>query len=138
MQVFLKGFKNNNSDAVIVIECECGARHLLDEAGAFQSKKIFVYRHGALVKNLRCSPLGVQDLTRTAEDKPPCQERYRISLHTEDGLQTVEIAHLTPRPNEEVVETQTIQFPPKQVVAGGPVNPPPNTPIPYVNKPYGS
>jgi hypothetical protein len=136
MRVHLKGFKNNNSDAIIVIECDCGAKHMLDEAGEFQSEKLFVYRHGVPVKNLRCSPSGIQTLTRIAEGKPLCQERYRITLHAEDGPPTIEIAHLTPRPHEEVLETETINFPPKHVGAGEPINPPPTNP--YVNKPYDS
>jgi hypothetical protein len=135
MQVHVKRFTNNNSDAIIVIECECGTRYMLDEAGEFQSEEIFVYRHGVPVKNLRCSSAEFETLMKMAEEQPPCQERYRITLHDGEGAPTIEVAHVAPRPSEEVLETSTIEFPPKEVGPDGPINPPPSNE--YVRKPFG-
>jgi hypothetical protein len=133
MRVDLKGF--NNNDAIIVIECDCGTRRMLDEAGDFKSEELFAYRHGVPVKNLRCAPSEAETLERVAQGRPPCWERYRITLHEEEDPPYLEIAHLSPRPREEVLEVQTIQFPTGDT---GPDEPmyPPNTTI-YVNKPYG-
>ena len=133
MRVDLKGF--NNNDAIIVIECDCGTMRMLDEAGDFKSEELFAYRHGVPVKNLRCAPSEAETLERVAQGRPPCWERYRITLHEEEDPPYLEIAHLSPRPREEVLEVQTIQFPTGDT---GPDEPmyPPNTTI-YVNKPYG-
>jgi hypothetical protein len=133
MKVNLKAF--NDNDAIIVIECDCGTRRMLDEAGEFKSEKIFVYRHGVPVKNLRCAPSEAETMKRAAQGRPLCRERYRITLHEEEDPPYLEIAHLSPRPREEVLEVQTIQFP------TGDTGPdehmyPPNQTI-YVNKPYG-
>jgi hypothetical protein len=106
---------------------------MLDEAGEFQSEEIFVYRHGVPVKNLRCSSAESETLTKMAKEKPPCQERYRITVH-DDGQPSIEVARVAPRPNEEVLETSTIKFPPKQEGPDGPINPPPSTE--YVRKPF--
>jgi hypothetical protein len=133
MQVSLKGF--NDDDAIIVIECECGNRRMLDEAGEFKSEQIFVYRHGVPVKNLRCAPSEAETLKRAAQGKPLCRERYRITLHEEENPPYLEIMHLSPRPREDVLEVQTIQFPARQAWPEEPMYPPNQTL--YVNKPYG-
>jgi hypothetical protein len=133
MQVKLKGF--NDDDAIIVIECDCGNKRMLDEAGEFKAEKLFVYRHGAPVKNLRCSPSEAEILARALQGKPPCRERYRITLHGGQDPPYLEVAHLSPRPHEEVREVQTIQFPTGDTGSEEPLYPP-NRTI-YVNKPYG-
>jgi hypothetical protein len=133
MRVNLKRF--NDDDAIIVIGCECGNRRMLDEAGEFKAENLFVYRHGVPVKNLRCSPSEEETLSRAAQGKPQCRERYRIILHEERDPQYLEIAHLSPWPREEVLETQTIQFPASESRPEEPMYPP-NFTV-YVNKPYG-
>jgi hypothetical protein len=131
MQVHVKGFTSNKNDAIIVIECECGACYMLDEAGELQAEELFVYRYGVQVKNLRCS--CVESDTMMVGDKSQCQERYRITLHNEDAP-AIEVAHVARRPHEEVLESKTIKFPPKMVAADESINPPPSTE--YVRKPY--
>jgi hypothetical protein len=133
MRVNLKGF--NDDDAIIVIECDCGNRRMLDEAGEFKAKELFVYRHGVPIKNLRCAPTEEETLKRAARGQPQCRERYRITLHEEGDPQHLEIAHLSPWPREEALEVQTIQFPASETRPEEPLYPL-NFTV-YVNKPYG-
>ncbi len=133
MQVHVKGFTSNNNDAIIVIECECGACYMLDEAGEFQAEKLFVYRYGVPVKNLRCSSVESETMCKKVGDKPQCQERYRITLHNEVAP-AIEVAHVARRPPEEVLESKSVKFPPKMVAQDESINPPPSTE--YVRKPY--
>jgi hypothetical protein len=134
MQVHLAGFANNNSDAIIVIQCRCGSTYMLDQAGGFPAQRLFVYRHGVPVKNLRCALPGSKALGRLAQGRPLCRERYRITLHGDRHPPQADVAHLTPRPHDQVLESSIVEFPPKVVGAQGPINPPPSTP--YVNQPY--
>jgi len=82
------------SDAVIIIECQCGNRVMHDEAGGFTRKEVFVYLRGVAVKNLRCS-----------KEDSTCRERYRTILHMEADPPFVEVAHIALRPLETVLET---------------------------------
>lgn len=134
MRIQLKGFTNNNSDAIVVIECECGNKWMLDEAGEFKSNEMFVYWHGVPTKNLRCSPSTDESLKRMANGQPRCRERYRIILDNDNNVSAIKVLHIAPRPREEVLETSNIKFPPKEVGTGAPVNPPPSTE--YVTSPY--
>jgi hypothetical protein len=84
---------------------------MLDEAGNFVAEKLYVYRHGVPVKNLRCCSTERERLERTSRGKPECRQRYRISLHRENDSPFMEVAHVSPRPEEEVIEVETIQFP---------------------------
>ena len=109
MKVHLTGFTDN--DAILVIECECGNTRMLDEAGNFVAEKLYVYRQGVPVKNLRCCPNERDRLDRFHRGQAECRERYRISLRREDGSPIMEVAHVSPRPGEEVIEVETIRFP---------------------------
>ncbi len=109
MKAYLAGF--TVSDAILVIECGCGNTQMLDEAGNFVAEKLYVYRHGVPVKNLRCCSTERERLERTSRGEPECRQRYRISLHRENDSPFLEVAHVSPRPEEEVLEVETIQFP---------------------------
>ena len=109
MKVHLAGF--TGSDAILVIECECGNTRMLDEAGNFVAEKLYVYRHGVPIKNLRCCSTERERSGRVSKGEPECRQRYRISLRREDGSPLIEVAHISPRPEEEVTEVETIQFP---------------------------
>ena len=87
------------SDAVIIIECRCGNKSILDEADGFLQKEIFVYLHGVRIKNFRCSKTGSE-----------CRERYRTILHMEADPPFVEVSHIAPRPQETVLETIKIKI----------------------------
>ena len=108
MLVHLKEF--TDTDATIVIECECGNTHMLDEAGDFRSERVFVYRHGVPTKNLRCCPPASLTRENVFPGKPECRERYRIIVHREQELPYMEIEHISPRPEERVIEVMTITF----------------------------
>jgi hypothetical protein len=109
MRVHLIGF--TDTDAIVVIECECGNSQMLDEAGDFPAERIYVYRHGVPTKNLRCCAPGAVTLKRISMGKPECQERYRITLQTGHNPPRMEIAHISPRPRKQLLETVTIPFP---------------------------
>ena len=107
MQVYLKGF--TDTDAIIVIECECGNTHMLDEAGDFAAEQIYVCRYGVPAKTLRCS--RKYDLTSGIRSSlPDCRERYRITLRREYEPPYLIIEHITSRPNEQILEAETITF----------------------------
>ena len=88
------------SDAVIIIECQCGNKVMKDEAGDFTREEVFVYLWGVTVKSLRCTKTGSE-----------CRERYRTTLHMEADPPFVEVAHIAPRPSEIVLETLKIKIP---------------------------
>ena len=90
------------SDAVIIIECQCGNKTMLDEAGDFKGEEVYVYLWGVTIKNLRCTKTGSE-----------CRERYRTILHMEADPPFVGVAHIAPRPAETVLETVKIEIPPK-------------------------
>jgi len=108
MLVHLKG--STVTDAIIVIECECGNTHMLDEAGDFRSERIFVYRHGVQTKNLRCCPLAPLTRENILPGQPECRERYRIIIHREQESPYLEIEHISPRPEEQILEVMSITF----------------------------
>ncbi len=109
MRVHLKGF--TDTDAIVVIECECGNTRMLDEAGDFKSERLFVYHHGVPIKNLRCCAPPPATLEGISLGKTECRERYRITLQSEHNPLYMKIAHISPRPREEVLEVETIRFP---------------------------
>jgi hypothetical protein len=109
MQVQLRGL--TETDAVLVIECKCGNTRMLDEAGDFEAEEIYVYLCGVPARNLRCYSSEAMTLKRTREGKPECRQRYRISLYREQDPAYVEVAHITPRPRERVLEVEAISFP---------------------------
>lgn len=108
MRIHLKGF--TVTDAIVVIECECGNTRMLDEAGDFPAERIFVYRQGVPTKNLRCCRLHSLTSGNLARGMPECRERYRITLRREHEPPYLEIAHISPRPGEQVLEVETIKF----------------------------
>ena len=108
MRVHLKGF--TSTDAIVVIECECGNTRMLDEAGDFPAERIYVFHHGVPTKNLRCCRLRSRISGTLFSIVPECRERYRITLRNELDPPYLEIAHLSPRPKEQVLEVETITF----------------------------
>ena len=108
MKVHLKGF--TSTDAIIVIECVCGNTRMLDEAGGFPAERIYVFRQGVPTKNLRCCRLPSLTSVSLFGGMPQCRERYRITLRGELDPAYLEIAHISPRPNEQVLEIETIPF----------------------------
>jgi len=102
LQRITKSADGTPSDAVIAIECQCGNKTMLDEAGDFPGEEIFVYLRGVPSKNLRCIKKGSE-----------CRERYRTTLHVDEDPQFVEVAHITPRPEEKILETVKIEIPSK-------------------------
>ena len=109
MRVHLKGF--TSTDAIVVIECECGNTRMLDEAGGFPAERIYVFRRGVPIKNLRCCRLHSLTSETLSSKVPECRERYRIILQHEHELPYLEIEHISPRPNEQILEVETIKFP---------------------------
>ena len=75
---------------------------MLDEAGDFPGAEVFVYLWGVPSKNLRCIKKGSE-----------CRERYRTTLHMDEDPTFIEVAHISPRPSETVLETIKIEIPPK-------------------------
>lgn len=108
MRVHLEGF--TDTDAIVVIECECGNTRMLDEAGDFPAERIFVYRQGVPTKNLRCCRPHPLTSGNRSRGTPECRERYRITLRREDEPTYLEIAHISPRPREQVLEVESIEF----------------------------
>ncbi len=106
MKIHLKGF--TDTDAIVVIECECGNTRMLDEAGDFPGEKIYVYRHGVPTKNLRCCRQQSPTWGYLPSATPECRERYRIVLRRELDPPYLEIAHISARPKEQVIEVETI------------------------------
>ncbi len=109
MRVQLKGF--TDTDAILVIECKCGNTRMLDEAGDFEAEEIYVYRYGVPAKDLRCHSSESMTLKRISAGEPECRQRYRVSLRREQRPPYIEVAHVSPRPREEVLEVETINFP---------------------------
>jgi hypothetical protein len=109
MRVQLRGY--TETDAVLVIECQCGNTCMLDEAGDFEAGEIYVYMNGVPEKNLRCQSSESRSLKRISRDEPECRQRYRISLHRARFPPYLEVAHLSPRPREEVIEVARLNFP---------------------------
>ncbi len=109
MRVHLKGF--TSTDAIVVIECECGNTRMLDEAGGFPAERIYVFRRGVPIKNLRCCRLHSLTSETLSSKVPECRERYRIILQHEHEFPYLEIEHISPRPNEQILEVETIKFP---------------------------
>lgn len=109
MRVHLEGF--NDTDTIIVFECECGNTRMLDEAGDFPAERIYVYRQGVPTKNPRCCPTERTTLKRIGEGKAQCGEWYSITLHGEHSRPYMEVAHISPRPRGEILETEPIKFP---------------------------
>ena len=108
MKVHLKGF--TSTDAIIVIECVCGNTRMLDEAGGFPAERIYVFRQGVPTKDLRCCRLHSPTSGSLLGEMAECRERYRITLRGELGPAYLEIAHISPRPSEQVLEIETIPF----------------------------
>ena len=98
MRVQLKGF--TSTDAIVVIECECGNTRMLDEAGGFPAERIYVLRRGVPIKNLRCRRLDSLTSETLSRKVPECRERYRIILQPH-VFPYLEIEHISPRPNEQ-------------------------------------
>jgi len=109
MRVQLKEF--TSTDAIVVIECECGNTRMLDEAGGFPAERIYVFRRGVPIKNLRCSRMHSLTSATLSSKVPECRERYRIILQREHEFPYLEIEHISPRPNEQILEVEIIKFP---------------------------
>jgi len=109
MRVKLRGF--TDTDAILVIECECGNTRMLDEADDLEAEDIYVYRYGVPEKNLRCCASQSLTFERIAAGKPQCRQRYRISLQREQDPPRIEVAHISPRPGEDVLGVEPVSFP---------------------------
>ena len=105
----LRGF--TDSDAILVIECKCGNTHMLDETDDLETEDIYVYQYGVPAKNLRCCSSESMTLKRIAAGTPQCRQRYRISLHRKQDPPRIEVAHITPRPGEDVLGVEAASFP---------------------------
>ena len=132
MKVRLKEFKD--SDAVIVIECQCGNRRMLNEVDNSIREEIYVNRFGGLEKRLRCAQAESMALRRIAQRKAQCHEHYRVTLRAEAELPFIEVAHLSHEPNETVLAVESINFPPKKLGKIEGMYPP--DAHPYVGNPY--
>jgi len=130
MKVQLKGVKDN--DAVIVIECACGNKRMLNEADNLIREEIYINRFGTREKRLRCAQPESLILKKLREGKTQCHEHYRVTLYPEVEPPFIEVAHLSHRREEKVLAK--IQFPPQKV--GGPHLMYPPDPHPYVSNPY--
>ena len=82
-----------DSDVVIIIECQCGNKTMLNESDGFFEEEVYVCLFGVRQKNLRCH--GARSI---------CRERYRIILRMEADPPFIEVAHIAPRPSEETLE----------------------------------
>jgi len=102
LQRILKSPDGAPSDAVIIIECQCGNKVMKDEAGDFTREEVYVCLVGVTVKSLRCTKTGSE-----------CRERYRTTLHMEADPPFVEVAHISPRPQEVILETEKMEIPKK-------------------------
>jgi hypothetical protein len=109
MRVELRGF--TETDAILGIACKCGNTRMLDEVGDFDVEEIYVYLDGVPEINLRCYSSESVTLKRISQGEAQCRQRYRVRIHREQWPPYIEVAHISPRLLEEVIEVGTINFP---------------------------
>ena len=132
MKVRLKEFKD--TDAIIVIECQCGNRRMLNEMDNSIREEIYVNRFGTREKRLRCAQPETMAQRRIGQRKTQCHEHYRVTLRTEVEPRVIEVVHLSHESNETTLEVESIKFPPKKFGKTEGMYPP--DPHPYVGNPY--